>query len=190
MSSLREAKDGLVKSANAVTIVSLTVIAGIMTVFSGMFFGFDLMASFFGWGQKMSQEVSLPYQEVLAVILTATPSLIQLAYVAMKMAGLPFANNKRFRTLYYMSAGMDTFLDTAQMWTGSVASLGVSLFLAVCVFLFLSEYLFIFSLSVFISLVHKMKNDDGLLDVAWEQATTGGEQSRGQQRGQSRGRQN
>jgi len=191
VATLRETKDQLVQSATAVTMLMLLGLSGALALGSAIFIGFDLIASYMSWGQEMAYQVNLPYQDVLSVVLTAMPSLVQLAFVAARIAGLPFAENNSFKTLYLGSAAVDTILDTVQMFNGTFVSFAFSVFMALVVFLVLSEFLFIFSTSVFVSLLHRLKNETDLWNMAMEQVrgSPAGGKPGGKPGGQTRGRQ-
>jgi hypothetical protein len=170
MSSVQEAKEKLVGSATAVTILLLVAISGAMALGSAVFIGFDILASYMSWGKEMATQVNLPYQNILSVALTLMPTMVQLSFVAAHIAGLPFVKIRAFRTLYIGSAIIDTVLDTIQLHNGTPQSFAFSVFISCFVFLVLSEFLFIFSVSVFVSLILRLKNESGLWDMALEEA--------------------
>jgi hypothetical protein len=183
-----------VGTAVGVTIFILLVVTGLLTISGSVFIVYDLIASHSSWGEKLATLVNLPNQALLAIVVTALPTLVQLAYLSAKIAGLAFADNPAFKWTYRISLVLDTALDTLQMQQGSIESVGASLFVALILFGALSEFLTIFSGSIFVGLLYRVINEDGLLDMAIEDVasrTNSSARSSGQNRGsQNRGRQN
>lgn len=169
---LDEMRRNLVGTATGVTIIMLVIVTGALTISAGVLIGFDLIASFYSWGQKIAHNVDLPYPGVLSVVVTGLPTLIQMGYVASKAADLEFGDSKQFRNLYWISLVLDTVMDTIQMNQGSLISFGISVFVAVALFWALSEFLFIFAGSIFVGMVYRLMNEEGLLQMAWTDTTS------------------
>jgi hypothetical protein len=182
---LGEVKDSLVTSAKATTILMLVAIAAALALGSMAFIAYDLWASYAAWAQEMANQVNLPNKDILAMALTAMPTLVQLAFVACSVASLPFTSNKAFRTLYLASMLTDTVLDTVQLYSGTIESMMFSLFISCVIFLFLSEFLFIFSTSVLVSLLYRLKTESGLWEMAIDPETYQESKSSGVRRGKS-----
>jgi len=173
---LEQLRQDFVGTAVGVTILVLLVVSGLLTLSGGIFIIYDLIASHSSWGEKLAYLVNLPKQDLLSIVVTAIPTLVQVAYISAKIAGLEFASSKSFNRLYWISLSIDTALDTYQMQQGTMSSIGASLFVAIVLFGALSEFLFIFSGSIFIGLLYRLLNEDGLLESTFEdtrQRTTG-----------------
>lgn len=184
---LNQLRQDFVGTAVGVTVILLVVVSGLLALSGGIFIVYDLLASHGSWGEKLAGLVNLPKQELLAIVVTGIPTLIQVAYISARIAGLEFASSPAFRKLYWLSLVLDTALDTLQMQQGTIPSIGASLFVAIVLFGALSEFLFIFSGSIFVGLVYRLVNEDGLLEDAFADGKSRATGSKTQ--GRTRGRQ-
>jgi len=189
---LSQMRDDFVGTALGVTILMVLVTSGLLALAGAIFLVYDLIASHGAWGSKLAGLVNLPNQEFLAYVVTALPTLVQTAYISARVAGLSFADNQAFRWTYRISLVLDTALDTLQMQQGSAESVTASLFVAIVLFGVFSEFLLIFPGSIFIGLVYRLINEDGLLDMAIDDVKARSKHSASQSRGggQGHGRKN
>ena len=166
IAKLKSIRDDFIGTAAGVTLAILLVITAGIAVCAAGLIAYDLVASYTGWGEKLAGHINLPGVEYLGYIVTALPTLIQMAYISARIADLPFAReNKAFVWLYRGSVVVDTTLDIAKMSYGDPASWVVSVFTAVALFMFLSEFLFVFSVSVLVGLIIRIVDEPDILKV-------------------------
>jgi len=166
IAKLKSIRDDFIGTAAGVTLAILLVITAGIAVCAAGLIAYDLVASYTGWGEKLAGHINLPGVEYLGYIVTALPTLIQMAYISARIADLPFAReNKAFVWLYRGSVVVDTTLDIVQMSHGGPASWVASIFTAVCLFMFLSEFLFVFSVSVLVGLIIRIVDEPDILKV-------------------------
>jgi len=178
---LNDLRENFVGTAVGVVILVLTVASGALALTGLLLTWYDLTASYLSWGEKVAFLVNLPNQNLLAIIVTGLPTLLQLAYFSSKVAGMKLSDNNAFRYLFWASFGIDTLMDTIQMQQGSPESIVVSLAIAIFLFGWMSEFLVIFAGSVFVGLCYRLVNEDGLLEMSVEntKSRVRGGQSRG-----------
>lgn len=181
-----ELREDFVGTAVGVVILIVVAVSGALAITGLILIGYDLVASYHAWGEKIALLVNLPNQKLFAVVVTSLPTLIQLAYFSSKVAAMQLSDNAAFRYLFWASLALDTTLDTYQMQQGGIASISASVFVAIFFFGWMSEFLVVFAGSVFAGLVYRFLNEDGLLEMALEDTKS---RATGQS-GQGRGRKN
>ena len=181
---LKSIRDGFVGTAGGVTLGILLISSGLLALFGGILFAYDLAASYFGWARGLADQVNLPMVQYLGYVVTGLPSLIQVAYIAARVADVPYAReNKAFKWLFWGSLVMDTTLDIIQMNQGTPESFLVSTLVALGLFMFLSEFLIIFAGSVFIGLIIRIVDEPDLLKVDATSSSGASRPKGGQRRG-------
>lgn len=155
-------RDSWSENTSGVAGMLLTIITGLLTIAGGVLLYYDLSASYYGWGRLVETDMNLPNSDVLALCITALPTLVQLAWSMAKVAGHELAEHKGVNALFWIMLGIDTVLDMNQVVTGTTKSWIMSTVVVVVGFGFGSEFLLSFMGSSFIGMVRSLISSPGL----------------------------
>jgi hypothetical protein len=150
------------KNTTGVAGALLTFITGLLTVAGGILLYYDLAASYYGWGKLVETDMNLPNSEILALTVTALPTLVQIAWSMAKVAGHELGEHPGVNVLFWVMLAIDTALDLNQVVTGTPQSWVMSVIVVVIGFGFGSEFLLAFMGSSFIGMVRSAISSPGL----------------------------
>lgn len=150
---IRELRNSWSKNTTGVAGTLLTLITGLLTMAGGVLLYYDLLASYHGWGRLVETDMNLPHSTVLALTVTALPTLVQLAWSMAKVAGHELGEHPGVNVLFWVMLAIDTALDLNQVVTGTAQSWAMSIIVVIIGFGFGSEFLLSFMGSSFIGMV-------------------------------------
>lgn len=132
----------LAKGAQTLQLV-LAAFFGSCLAFAGwVLLYYDVSASYYGWGKLTHTAIDIEAGAiVLAIAVSALPSVVQLVFVSFKTAGIDFVtDNALFLIVVGLTFLIDTALDTVRFYKGTGASLAWGFTIAFFFFGICSEF--------------------------------------------------
>lgn len=152
------------ENTSGVAGILLTVITGMLTAAGGVLLYYDLSASYYGWGKLVETDMNMPNSTILALCITALPTLVQLAWSMANVANHDLAKHTGVNVLFWIMLAIDTALDMNQVVTGTTASWIMSSVVVIIGFGFASEFLIAFMGSSFIGMARSLISSPALWD--------------------------
>jgi hypothetical protein len=170
---ISDLKDSWSSNTQGVAGVLLTIVTGALAAAGLVLLWYDLTASYYGWGKLVETEMNLPGSDLLALVVTAIPTLVQIAWCMAKVADHGLGNHTGVSALFWIMLIVDTALDLNQVVTGTTQSWIMSLIVVVLGFGLASEFMITFMGSTFIGMLKSYISSPSLWNPSAPQGSRG-----------------